>query len=100
MYESHTKIVISVVQYATIKPQIKYIYKPQNTSAISQNIIILTIFYVTWTTAAAPQGARQLASYVNVNGALNHTHKFIFMNQNGKILSRRTHETKHQIGMA
>ena len=31
---------------------------------------------------------------------LNHTHKFTFMNQIGKILSRRTRETIHQIGVA
>ena len=31
---------------------------------------------------------------------LNHTHKFTFMNQIGKILSRSTHEVIHQIGMA
>ena len=31
---------------------------------------------------------------------LNHTHKFTFINQIGKILSRRTRETINQIGVA
>ena len=56
-------------------------------------------------TATGPRGARQLAMYLESKERmrsylLNHAHKFIFINQSGKILSRRTRETKHQIGVA
>ena len=77
---------------------------PRFTSALTHSWSVMSISHKnspsTWKLCPRSYHEEQLYGSRCACALLNHTHKFTFMNQIGKILSRGTRETIHQIGVA